>query len=286
MDRGDIAEGITLFRYSNTAMSNGRAQTVVQTLLDLYRRNEIGFHVLARASLRGTWQRGRAGHDLRINTTYFEGLPPAVQLGRLSLLLVHEATHATVNFTKLYDEMAARMLPILYYRELSGPGVFNEANDPPRPGQPSRIVRIAPGSLPEFEEQSEALRRDQLIDQILSIRSYTRPSYITPPWIVDNLTHWRGLRNRWPGTRGVYIRVLTESVDFYFTRHIVDVMESIESRADWDEMMDKAGSLRAIQIALDDVSARAEYGGRIVALERRWRVHLREQIPVPPQGRR
>ena len=278
MDSGDIAEAITLFRYSNTALSNGRAQRVVQSLLDLHQRDEIGFHVLARPTLRGTWQQGRAGHDLRINTTYFNNLTPDVRLGRLSLLLVHEATHATVNFTKLYDEMAARMLPILYWRELSGPGVFNEASDPPRPGQRSSVVRLAPRSLPEFDEQSRALSQEQLIDDILSIRTYTRSSYITPQWIIDNLNNWRGLRNRWPQTRGLYIRLLAQSVDIYFTRAIVDIMESITSQADWNAMMTNAGPLRSIQIALDDLSARPQFGGRIVALERRWRARLREQI--------
>jgi hypothetical protein len=278
MDRADIAEGIDLFRYSSTASSNTRAAAVVQRLLDLYRRNEIGFHVLARASLRGTWQQGRAGHDLRINTTYFNNVAPAVRLGRLSLLLVHEATHATVSFTKLYDEMAARMLPILYYRELSGPGVVNEHNDPPRPGRGSVVVRIAPGSLPEFDEQVEALRNDQLIDYILDTRTYQRPSYINPQWIVANLTHWRGLANRWPQTLGLYIKLLAQSVDTYFTRVIIDIMESVQQRAAWDLMMQHAGPLRSIQLALDDLAARREHGGRIVTLERRWNVALREQI--------
>ena len=277
MDRGDIAEAITLFRYSSTAQSNARAAAVVRRLLDLYQRDEIGFHRLARRSLRGTWQAGRAGHDLQVNTAYFERVPEQKRLGSLSLLLVHEATHATVHFTRLYDEMAARMLPILYYRELSGPGVFNEANDPPRPGQ-SSVVRLSSDDLPEFEEQSEALRKEQLVDFILSIDTYTRPRYITPQWIVDNLTHWRGLRNRWPETRGLYIRLLAESVDNYFTRAIIDIMESIERREDWNKMMDAAGQLRSIQIVLDDLSAQRQYGGRIVALERRWGARLREQI--------
>ena len=278
MDRGDIADAITLFRYSSTAQSNARAETVVRNLSDLYRRNEIGFHVLARRSLRGTWQAGRAGHDLRINTTYFNGLPAENRLGALSLLLVHEATHATVNFTKLYDEMAARMLPILYYRELPGPGVFNEASDPPQPGRSSGIVRLSSSDFSEFEEQSEALRKEQLIDFILSIKTYTRPHYIDPQWIVSNLTHWRGLKNRWPNTRGVYIRLLAQSADTHFTRAIIDIMESIDKREDWNEMMDAAGSLRSIQLALDDLSAQRQYGGRIVALERRWGALLREQI--------
>jgi hypothetical protein len=284
MDRGDIAEAITLFQYSNTALSNARAQAVVRTLLDLYRRDEIGFHVLARPTLRGNWREGRDGHDLRVNTTYFERLPAANRLASLSLLLVHEATHGTVDFSSefndahLYDEIAARMLPILYYRELSGPGVFNEANDPPRPGRAgSRIERITAADFPRFEEQSEALRKGQLIDFILSINTYTRPRYVTPQWIVDNLAHWGGLRNRLSETRGLYIRVLARSADTYFTRVIVDVMESVERREDWNEMMDAAGSLRSIRTALNGLNAR-QYGDRIAALELHWGVRLRGQL--------
>jgi hypothetical protein len=171
MDRSDIAEAVVLFQFSNTAMQNVRARTVLQKLQYLYRRNEIGFYTLPRRSLRGTWREGRAGHDLRLNTAYFERIPEANRLAGLSLTLVHEATHATVDFTRLYDEMAARLMPIHYFRELSGPGVFNEANDPQRPGRGPRVVRLPAGSFPEYEEMSEAVRNDQLVDYVLSIRN-------------------------------------------------------------------------------------------------------------------
>ena len=284
MDRSDIGDAIVLYQYSQTARISPRAQALVTTLNDLFRRNEIGFHVLARRSLHGTWRANRAGHDLRLNSEYIERLPAASRLGALSLLIVHEGIHATVDFTKLYDELAARMLPIYYFRELSGPGVFNEANDPPRPGRPSGFVRLAPDSLPGFRAQSEALRRDQLIDYVLSIDSYTRSRYINPQWIIDNLSHWGGLANRWPGTRGVYIRVLASSVDPHFTRLILDVMESVNQRSDWDAMLAEAGPLGSIRIAIDDLSAQPRYAARIVALERRWGLHLRDEPPQRGRG--
>jgi hypothetical protein len=100
---------------------------------------------------------------------------------------------------------------------------------------------------------------------------------VNPQWIIDNLTHWRGLGNRWPETRGLYIRVLASTVDIHFTRVIIDIMESISTRADWDAMMAKAGSLRTIQIELETLSAQPRYAARIVAIERRWGVQLREE---------
>ena len=94
------------------------------------------------------------------------------------------------------------------------------------------------------------------------------------------IANWRGLRNRLPETRGIYIRVLASTVDTYFARAILDVMESVTNRQDWNAMMDKAGPLNTIRVVLDDLSARPQYARRIVALERQWGVHLRERPPV------
>jgi hypothetical protein len=144
---------------------------------------------------------------------------------------------------------------------------------------PYHAVRLPPGSMPSFDRQSAALGRDQLVDYVFSIETYTRSRYINPQWIIDNLTHWGGLRNRWPETRGLYIHVLAPTVDAYFTRAVLDIMESINTRADWDTMMAEAGSLRTIQIALGDLSVLRPYAPRIMALERRWGVNLREEPP-------
>jgi hypothetical protein len=278
MDRDDVRQGIMLFQYSDTARRGGHAPDLIERLWRLYRRNEIALQDLGPAWHHGEWGAG-PGPDLRINTAYLESLPSRLRLGALSLLLVHEGMHATVNFTRLYDELAARILPVHYFRELSGPGVFNEASDPPRPGGHTEVVQLPSGSMPSFDRQSEALRHDRLIDYVLSIDTYTRPRYVNPRWIINNITNWHGLGNRWPETRGLYIRVLAPTVDAYFTRAIPDIMESIGTREDWDAMMEEAGSLRTIQIALGDLSARREYATRIVALERRWGVHLREEPP-------
>ena len=281
MDRSDINDAIVLFQYSNTAMAGGRAATVVRFLRQLQQSGEIGFADLGRPTLHGTWLQGRAGFDLQLNTNYLESLPAANRLGALSLLLVHEGTHAAVNFTRLLDELAARVLPIHYYRELSGPGVFNEANDPPRPGKPRGVIHVAPAQFPSFRRQSEALRRQQLIDFILAIRTYTRSSYIDPQWIMDHLTHWGGIANRLPGTKGLYVRILAESFDRYYVAPILDILDSVRSREEWNAVMAAAGSLRTLQIALEDMTTTPAASGRLAALQRRWGLTLTEAPPVP-----
>jgi hypothetical protein len=108
--------------------------------------------------------------------------------------------------------------------------------------------------MPWAEKQSTALTRDQLIDYLFSHGDYDQ--MLDPQWIVDNLRNWRGIGNRLPETKGKYIGVLAKSADNYFTRVILDIMESVKSRAEWDAMMGDAGSKRAIRVALHTLKRR------------------------------
>ncbi len=281
MDRSDIRDAITLFQYSRTAQRGGRAAEVVRALWRLEATNEIGFADRGAANHEGSWKAGRPGFDLRVNINYIKTIPRPDQLAVLSLLLVHEGTHAALKWTRLLEEMAARLLPIQYYRELTGPGVFNEANDPPRPGKPFGIVRLAKGRYKSYDQESEALQRDQLIDYLLSIETYQKRKNLYPRWIVDHLSLWGGLANRLPATKGLYVRVLAQSIDRRYVVHILDILESINNRADWDAMMAAEKRLPRLQLALDDLTTNRRLSERIAALQRRWGVTLTETPPVP-----
>jgi hypothetical protein len=279
MDRKDIADAITLFQYSNTARSSARAKILIVRLQALYNTNAIHILTIGKPTLHGDWD----GHHIRVNSAHLDSLQAGLRLAALSLVLVHEGIHAIVNMPDIYDELAARLLPIHYFRELTGPGVFNEASDPPRPGGRTEIVKVPAPSMPWAEKQSTALARDQLIDYLFSHGDYDE--MLDPQWIVDNLRNWRGLGNRLPETKGKYIGVLAQSADNYFTRVILDIMESVKSRSEWDAMMGEAGSKRAIRVALDTLSAEARYGARVVSLERRWGIHLHDDPPLPAPRR-
>ena len=160
----------------------------------------------------------------RVNSAHLNSLQAGLRLAALSLVLVHEGIHAVVHMPDIYDELAARLLPIHYFRELTGPGVFNEASDPPRPGGHSEIVRVPAPSMPWAEKQSTALARDQLIDYLFAHGDYDE--MLDPQWVVDNLGNWRGIGNRLPETKGKYIGVLAQSTDNHFTRVILDIMKA------------------------------------------------------------
>jgi hypothetical protein len=285
MDKTDIRDAIMLFQYSGTA-SGGRGsvgkwpEKVLKTLWQLYKDNEIGFRVQPKKTWRGSFQVGREGHDIQVNPDYFNHIPKKDRLGALSLTLVHEGTHAALDFQeRLLEELAARKLPIYYYRELSGPGVFNEASDPPPPGGRAETVWLLPGHFPNYQKQSEYLNKEQLLDYVLSLDSYTTSDYLDAKWIIDHLGLWGGPKNRWAATKGLYIRILAKPLDSYYASAILDIMESVHRDEDWRAMMGKAGPLRTVQLALDELNVSKQFSSRIAALERKWKVVLTDEPP-------
>src|SRR5258708_6927396 len=106
MDRNDIRDAITLWQYSNTGQKGGRAQVLTPRLWDLFKKNAIHILNIGKPGLHGDWD----GHKIRVNKAHLDSLQAGLRLGGLSLLLVHEGTHAIVKMPDLYDELAARLL--------------------------------------------------------------------------------------------------------------------------------------------------------------------------------
>jgi hypothetical protein len=276
VNKKDILDAIGLLEISQTAQNDTRAQNAVRILRELWRRNEIGFDTSLGATY-ASWRGNIKGYDLQVNPNRLDLLPAASRLGALSISLMHEGIHAWAEQTRrpaslrLADELAARVVAIQYYRELLGPGVR---------ARPGVIIRITP--IAEYEGQSEAIKRDQLIDLVLSTDRYAAEDYLNADWIFASLDKWGGLRNRSPRTRGLYIRALAQTYNRDLCAAILDIMESVDQRrSDWDAMMKAAGPPRTIQVVMDYLHSWSELKVRIDALERRWGVQLREEPPVP-----
>jgi hypothetical protein len=286
MNRTVFRDAITLFEYSTTA-KGGRgpvgkwAGLVIKRLWELYKASEIGFVRQDSDHTRGSWDPSQPFINLQVNPHYINSLPENQRLAAISLVLVHEGVHAALDFLddkSIYSELAARKLTVYYYRELSGPGVFNEASDPPAPGKRAQLILLPRNAFPEYVKMSRFLDRDQLIDYILAIPSYTDPDDLTPQWIVETLSLWGGLRNRWPATRGLYVKTLAKSRQPHYESFILTVLESIDNQRDWDAMIEEAGRLRTIRIALGDLTSRRDLE-RIASLEKKWRINLTENPP-------
>jgi hypothetical protein len=287
-----IAEAVALFAGSNTA-SGGQGQVarwpqrVVERLRYLNDIEEIGFVLPAakqkRETNRGSWKEGRSGYDLRVNPEYLKRLPEKDRLAAVSVVLVHEGMHAVLgdSIPRLNEELLARKVPIYYYRELIRQGVVNSWT-----GQ--RVWLGASDGVDHLRAQSRYVDQDQLVDHTLAVRSYHK--LLEPAWIKDTKDLWGGLANRWPGTRRLYVKtLLSVAADPYFGSLVLEILESIQSRQEWDAMIDSikqisGGSLRSVQIKLDGLLGDRNLRARLGRLEQKWKVGLTESPPTA--GRR
>lgn len=286
-----MAEAVALFGGSQTATGGKGAvarwpQRVLEKLRYLSDTEEIGFVLPAsrekRQINRGSWKEGRNGYDLRVNPEYLKRLPEKDRLAAVSVVLVHEGTHAVLgdSVPSLHEELLARKVPIYYYRELVGQGVVN-------PWTGHRVWLGSSHGVEHLREQSRYVDRDQLVDHTLAVRTYHK--LLDAKWIKDSKDLWGGLRNRWPSTRRLYVRTLLPvAADPYFGAVLLEVLESIESRPEWEAMLsavkhENGGSLRKLQVHLDGVLGDRSLRMRIGRLEQKWKTPLTE---VPPAGRR
>src|SRR5262245_53451080 len=101
-----IAEAVALFSASQTA-SGGRGgvarwpQRVAERLRYLSDIEEIGYVLPSskqeQGTLEGSWEEGVNGPDLQLNPAYVKRLPEKDRLAVVSLILVHEGTHAVIG---------------------------------------------------------------------------------------------------------------------------------------------------------------------------------------------
>jgi hypothetical protein len=191
-----IARAIALFMAS--AVSNTRlGRQVLRKLIELQGESEIEFeelearpgyttHAKAREGIR-SW--GRA--DVAVNEQYRRNVV------RTSLELVHEAIHLIREQPYVDEEMAARNLQIDYYTELEGGIPFGRFR-----------YQSARGSVPSLERQRQYRTRNQLVDYIINIPTYSESLEVE--WVRTHIREWGNLSNRWRHTKGRYCQVLAE----------------------------------------------------------------------------
>jgi hypothetical protein len=289
-----ISEAIALFDHSETARGSKGAvgkwpMRVIERLRYLHDTDEIGFENLP-AKIIGGWGGHQDGFDLALSRAYVQRLPERERLPFVSLVLVHEGVHATdvLGYNWIYDEMMGRKLSIYYYRELAGPGVVNVLTG-------ERVGVGKSDIFEQFREMDEYMKKDQLVDYVLYIPLYTGPEYLDKDWIVDNFNNWGGMKNRWASTRRLYARKLLRAargepkpaLDPYYAVRLLGILESIEERAEWDDMiaaikkLSRDGSLWTLQVSFESLLGNRSDSVRIGTLEQRWGTALTER----PGGR-
>jgi hypothetical protein len=297
LSRSDFAEAITLFQYSSTALRTRHSRGIVRALRQLFASDEIGSYRNSDDDdprteehddppRYGRYWRRRDYDDLQVNLSTYRRVPEGDRLPYLSLILVHEGSHAADTLHGLDSEYLARETSVAYYRELSTVGVFNEYADGPTPieGRRRGIIQItARGYFERYRKMDEAMAENQLIDYILQASESYREE-ATFDWIEENIDEWGGLDNRTPFSLGVYLRNIAEASGNNRRRAelILDIMGVIDQVTDWTEMLDTADNLDEIRDTLGLVARHPGLRARIQHLQHRWRTQL-----LPPEnGRR
>lgn len=269
MSDSRIYDAINLFKYSPTGTGHSvitgdatyrrkfrrLADRTLSKLWELWAADEIGFDDLGRyvgdSHPCRFWT-----HNIRVNTTIEPPTSAAAyatpdgqgKLAATSCNIVHEAVHLAHDIESYpEEEHLCRTLQILYFHDLLSARSYQS-----RVTGGTCTASFLP-TTPYYADYrnrwNRHLSRD-LIDQLLSIEDYRRDleSDETASFIVRSLNWWGGLSNRWPSTRGYYLRSLASQFgDYAWT--ILRILESL-SRQQWQAAKRCAGSMDDILSAL------------------------------------
>ena len=266
-----IFDAINLFKYSRsgqgTANVGGDARyqaryrqlagDVIQKLWRLWSAGDIGFVTFSRSqSSMGRSGPDRIGFDIKVNRRVEPSRDPATytqtaeqgKLAACSCIFVHEATHLVRRIVSIpEEEVLCRTIEQLYFRELK----VGCAHDSRVTG--TRLTAQYTSSVPYFSEYTDRDARftnSELIDNVFTFTEYREDleSRATAAFIVRSFPWWGGLTNRWPSTRGYYLRSLAARAEDY-SEPILQILESLD-QGKWAAARSCAGNMGRVRQAL------------------------------------
>jgi hypothetical protein len=287
-----IYDAINVFKYSRTGQGTASiggdatyrqryrqlAQDVVTKLWELYSADEIAFAPLG-PNLIGDSLPGRPGADIRVNNqlepsanaaTY----ATAAEQGKLAACsgnIVHEATHIVRPIASYPEsEVLCRTIQLFYIQELKLGCSYQSCITHTR--CTAKLLPLTPW-YQSYQWRLNRLASSDLIDSIFDIPEYRRDleTAATADFVARSQTWWGGLDNRWPSTKGLFLKSLASQTAQDYSETILKVLESITA-AQWSAVKSMAGNLDKIRqgLRLNAMNHRLDnrYGGRIVNVQR------------------
>lgn len=142
-----------------------------------------------------------------------------------SIRLLHESAHLAWDGHTVDEELHCRRLEIAYFQNL----LRTRWQFKTRSGQQEWSTRVRRGDavdkslqLTDMEQFDES---HQLVDYVLRAPSYHES--IDDAWIRNSQHYWGGLTNRWPETRGLYVRKLAARGGMANARMTKAIVESL-----------------------------------------------------------
>lgn len=281
-----INDAINLFKYSPVADGATNlggdaayqeryrrlAQAVVDKLWRLWSADEIEFVALP-PDLTGD-AAIRSGADIRVNKLIEPSGDPTVypnaanqgKVAATACLIVHEATHL-VSRRESYpeDELMCRNLEGFLFRFLQVPRAYQSRFANCR--CTCQYLVTTPFHY-SYQYDSNRSRSADLIDSLFDMEEYRRDleTSATAEFIRRSLSWWNGLENRWPSTRGYYLRSLASREDRDYADAILTVLESF-TRPQWVIAKTVTGNLDRIRQRLATKLYEISYSQRILRVQ-------------------
>jgi hypothetical protein len=195
-------------------------------------------------------------------------------LEAVALMIAHEGGHYALGPTLdlLLQEIWVRTLEMWLFRDLrSGTWDYQVKSGGTRRSRilSNGIINSSEALQTIQGDWSEA-RANRLIDVVLERQQYS--SRLTASWVISHADDWGGLSNRYPETRGLYIRVLSDSPTMAKSKLVLRILESFGPEDDqfsWNSMLEQAGGTAALKRGLAGISTHGELK-EIRHLRERW----------------
>ena len=268
MTDGRIFDAINLFKYSPTGQGirsvggdtsyrrkyRTLASSVIEKLWEAWGVNKIDFADLPAGTVgESSPSRGSISVSRRIepsNKTANYATPENQgKLAATSCNIVHEAVHLVSSIASYPEEESlCRTLQQLYFHDLSSSS-HNYQSQVTGTSCTARFLPTTPFYSAYRQRRNRVLSQD-LIDDILSNVEYRRDleSEITADFIVRSLSWWGGLSNRWPSTRGYYLRSLAAQQEDY-AESILLILQSL-TPDEWQSARTCCGNIENIRDGL------------------------------------
>lgn len=193
-------------------------------------------------------------------------------VGTTSLVLAHEGVHRIANSSSFDEAVACFEFQIMYYNELpAGVPHTSPSTGAVAKAHTNASIACAPS---ETDKARNRHMNNQLVDFVLA-----KPTYqdkINAHWVKAHLVHWGGLRNRRATFRGVFARARAANMDTTNGMLILDILESINTQAHWDELLRVAGDFNEVRKALRTARNAPIAGRRMDELGKRWKNDWKE----------
>ncbi|MDX1389530.1 MAG: hypothetical protein R3344_10100 [Acidobacteriota bacterium] len=261
-----IYDAINIFKYSPVGRGartvggdpeyQARYANLIERSIDvlwaLWSDDELGYADVGDSTF-GQHKEGRWGTDIRISDRYRPDVGAAytnavnqAKVAATSLILSHESIHRAHDRPYVEEEVACRTVQNLYYHDLvQGIRYTSRVSGTPCVAKLESNSPALEGLLWTYDIRIRKHGWRQTVDLVVNNPTYGQ--HLDVDFVTRSANWWGGLENRWPTTRGHYLRVLAGAGLGPHRGLMLRIFESFSGAAEWRRASTTAGSVEEIR---------------------------------------